>query len=145
MSKTKHICGKSPKSRDIGDTYRMVGNKGRSIQRHSKSPNILKTLLQNLKSSPQHEPQASRMDASCKQPVGPNQYNPANYQPCLQDMVAAIEGFTAGSVLDFRTVIPDTVWGRMEGGKSIDQEEIQLKGLSWAWGSDIKERYIIKI
>lgn len=69
MSKTEHICGKSPKSRDIGDTYRMVGNKGRSTQRHSKSPNILKTLLKNLKSSPQHEPQASRMDAGCQQPL----------------------------------------------------------------------------
>lgn len=46
--------GKSPKSRNIGNTYKMVGNGGRSIQRHCKSPKILKTLLKNLKISPQH-------------------------------------------------------------------------------------------
>lgn len=49
-----------------------------------------------------HELQATRIDASYKQPILPNQCKPAKYQPCLQEMGADTEGVPTGKCSGFQ-------------------------------------------
>lgn len=67
--------------------WKYLQNGGEWRQGYSETFQVPQNLENTAKESENfpttHELQAIRMDAGCKQPVEPNQYNPANYQPCL--------------------------------------------------------------